>query len=139
MSRRKHSDTAGHGPSQRQLRAGELVRHALAGLFVDIGGLLYFADVKNGNPSDGTGKELEIIAAVVLGGGSLSGGRGSILGTMIGALIIVVIRNGCTLLQIPNTYTHIIIGIIIIVAVIVDQLRHGSPEWFFRLLPKADA
>lgn len=110
--------------------------YSLAGLFVAIGGLLYFADVKNGNPSDGTGKELEIIAAVVLGGGSLSGGRGSILGTMIGALIIVVIRNGCTLLQIPNTYTHIIIGIIIIVAVIVDQLRHGSPEWFFRLLPR---
>jgi ribose transport system permease protein len=109
--------------------------YALAGFFVAIGGMLYFADVKNGNPSDGTGKELEIIAAVVLGGGSLSGGRGSILGTMIGALIIVVIRNGCTLLQIPNTYTHIIIGIIIIVAVIVDQLRHGSPEWFFRMLP----
>ncbi|NNE00288.1 MAG: ABC transporter permease [Pirellulaceae bacterium] len=109
--------------------------YTLAGLFVAIGGLLYFANVKNGNPSDGTGKELEIIAAVVLGGGSLSGGRGSILGTIVGALIITVIRNGCTLLSIPNTYTHIIIGGIIITAVIVDQLRHGSPEWFFRLLP----
>ncbi len=105
-----------------------------------VGGLLYFADVKNGNPSDGTGKELEIIAAVVLGGGSLSGGRGSIFGTMIGALIITVIRSGCSQLAIPNTYTLIIIGGIIIVAVIVDQLRHGSPEWFFRLLPsKSDA
>ena len=109
--------------------------YALAGLFVAVGGLLYFADVKNGNPSDGTGKELEIIAAVVLGGGSLSGGRGSIFGTMIGALIITVIRSGCSQLAIPNTYTLIIIGGIIIVAVIVDQLRHGSPEWFFRLLP----
>ncbi|QDT10474.1 Ribose transport system permease protein RbsC [Planctomycetes bacterium K23_9] len=109
--------------------------YTLAGFFVAIGGLLYFADVKNGNPTDGTGKELEIIAAVVLGGGSLTGGRGSILGTIVGALIITVIRNGCTLLSIPNTYTHIIIGCIIIAAVIVDQLRHGSPEWFFRLLP----
>lgn len=109
--------------------------YTLAGFFVAVGGLLYFADVKNGNPSDGTGKELEIIAAVVLGGGSLSGGRGSILGTMIGALIITVIRSGCSQLSIPNTYTLIIIGGIIIIAVIVDQLRHGSPEWFFRLLP----
>lgn len=108
--------------------------YTLAGLFVSIGGLLYFADVKNGNPTDGTGKELEIIAAVVLGGGSLSGGRGSILGTIVGALIITVIRSGCDQLSIPNTYTHIIIGCIIIIAVIVDQLRHGSPEWFFRVL-----
>jgi len=107
--------------------------YALAGFFVATGGLLYFADVKNGNPSDGTGKELEIIAAVVLGGGSLSGGRGSIFGTMIGALIITVIRSGCSLLSIPNTYTQIMIGGIIIIAVIVDQLRHGSPEWFFRI------
>ncbi len=110
--------------------------YCLAGLFFAVGGLLYFADVKNGNPSDGTGKELEIIAAVVLGGGSLSGGRGSILGTVLGALIIVVIRSGCSLLAIPNTYTHIIIGGIIIIAVIVDQLRSGSPEWLFRLLPR---
>jgi ribose transport system permease protein len=108
--------------------------YAIAGFFVAVGGMLYFADVKNGNPSDGTGKELEIIAAVVLGGGSLSGGRGSILGTMVGALIIMVIRSGCSQLSIPNTYTHIIIGGIIIIAVIVDQLRHGSPEWFFRLI-----
>lgn len=109
--------------------------YTLAGFFVAVGGLLYFADVKNGNPSDGTGKELEIIAAVVLGGGSLSGGRGSIFGTMVGALIITAIRSGCSQLAIPNTYTLIIIGGIIIVAVIVDQLRHGSPEWFFRMLP----
>ena len=108
--------------------------YTLAGFFVAVGGLMYFADVKNGNPSDGTGKELEIIAAVVLGGGSLSGGRGSILGTMVGALIITVIRSGCSQLSIPNTYTHIIIGGIIIIAVIVDQLRHGSPEWFFRMI-----
>ncbi len=112
--------------------------YALAGLFVAIGGLHYFADVKSGNPSDGTGKELQVIAAVVLGGGSLSGGRGSVFGTVVGALIITVIRSGCSLLSIPNTYTHIIIGCIIIVAVVVDQLRHGSPDWFFRLLPRSD-
>ena len=107
--------------------------YVIAGIFVGVGGLLYFGDVKNGNPSDGMGKELEIIAAVVLGGGSLSGGRGSILGTLIGAVIITSIRSGCSALSIPNTYTHIIIGCIIIIAVIVDQLRHGSPEWLFRM------
>ncbi len=108
-----------------------LAIYALAGFFVAVGGLLYFANVKNGNPSDGTGKELEIIAAVVLGGGSLRGGRGSIFGTLIGAMIIAVIRSGCGQLEIPSTYTHIIIGVIIILAVIVDQLRHRSPAWLF--------
>lgn len=105
--------------------------YALAGIFVAVGALLYFANVKNGNPSDGTGKELEIIAAVVLGGGSLSGGRGSVLGTIIGALIIKTISSGCTMLSIPNTYTHIIIGIIIIIAVLIDGLRNGTPKWLF--------
>ncbi|MCD0458524.1 ABC transporter permease [Roseiconus lacunae] len=105
--------------------------YAFSGMFVAVGALLYFANVKNGNPSDGTGKELEIIAAVVLGGGSLSGGRGSVLGTIIGALIIKSISSGCTMLSIPNTYTHIIIGIIIIIAVLIDGLRSGKPKWLF--------
>lgn len=108
--------------------------YTFAGVFVAVGSLLYLANVKTANPSDGMGKELEIIAAVVLGGGSLSGGRGSILGTMVGAMIIAAIRNGCGLLSIPNTYTQIALGGIIIIAVIVDQLRHGSPEWFFRMV-----
>ena len=108
--------------------------YALAGVFVAVGALLYFANVKNGNPSDGTGKELEIIAAVVLGGGSLSGGRGSVYGTIIGALIIKTINSGCTMLSIPNTYTHIIIGVIIIIAVLIDGLRNGTPEWLFNQL-----
>ena len=106
--------------------------YAIAGIFVAFGALLYFGNVKNGNPSDGTGLELQIIAAVVLGGGSLSGGRGSVLGTLVGALIIKVIDNGCTMLSIPNTYTHIMIGVIIIVAVLIDGLRNGKPKWLFR-------
>lgn len=110
--------------------------YALAGVFVAVGALLYFANVKNGNPSDGTGKELEIIAAVVLGGGSLSGGRGSVLGTIVGALIIKTIGSGCTMLSIPNTYTHIIIGVIIIIAVLIDGLRNGAPTWLFSRLRK---
>ena len=111
--------------------------YTLAGFFVAVGGLMYFANVKNGNPGDGMGKELEIIAAVVLGGGSLSGGRGSILGTLVGAMIIAVIPSGCAQLSLPNTYTQIFIGVIIIVAVVVDQLRHpasnSGPSWLARL------
>ncbi|TWT92361.1 ABC transporter permease [Stieleria varia] len=114
--------------------ATKLLVYSLAGVFTAIGGVLYFANIKNGNPTDGSGKELEIIAAVVLGGGSLSGGRGSVLGTILGALIITTIRSGCTQLSIPNTYSQIVIGAIIIIAVIVDQLRHGSPEWLFRMI-----
>ncbi len=53
-------------------------------------------------------------------------------------MIITVIRSGCAQLSIPNTYTHNIIGGIIIIAVIVDQLRHGSPEWVFRMLPSKE-
>jgi ribose/xylose/arabinose/galactoside ABC-type transport system permease subunit len=103
----------------------------LAGVFVGVGALLDFANIKNGDPSSGTGKELEIIAAVVLGGGSLSGGRGSVLGTIVGALIIKTISSGCLFLEIPNTYTNIIIGIIIILAVLIDGLRNGVPKWLF--------
>lgn len=105
--------------------------YVVSGIFVAVGALLYFANVKGANPSEGTGKELEIIAAVVLGGGSLSGGRGSVFGTIIGALIIKTIASGCTLLEIPNTYTYIIIGGIIIVAVLIDGLRNGAPKWLF--------
>lgn len=112
--------------------------YMLAGLFVAIGGIYNFANIKNGNPSAGQGLELDIIAAVVLGGGSLSGGRGSVLGTMTGAMIMAVIRSGCDQLSIPNPYQDIIIGLIIIAAVAIDQLRQGSPAWLFRLFPKSE-
>jgi ribose/xylose/arabinose/galactoside ABC-type transport system permease subunit len=105
--------------------------YAVAGIFVAFGALLFFVNVSGANPSEGTGKELEIIAAVVLGGGSLSGGRGSVFGTIIGALIIKTIASGCTMLDIPNDYTKIIIGTIIILAVLIDGLRNGAPKWLF--------
>ena len=111
-----------------------LMVYLIAGVFTGIGGVMHYANVKSVDAGSGIGMELEIIAAVVLGGGSLSGGRGSILGTLFGALIITTIRSGTIHLSIPNTYSHIVIGVIIIVAVIVDQLRHGSPEWLFRMI-----
>ncbi len=100
--------------------------YCLAGVFVAIGGVAALANSKTMNPIEGQGKELEIIAAVVLGGGSLTGGRGSAIGTVIGAMIFVVISNGCTMWGISSTYTHIVIGCVIIVAVVLDQLRRRS-------------
>jgi len=70
------------------------------------------------------GLELDIIAAVVIGGGSLMGGEGSALGSIIGALLIAVLRNGCVIWGVPTYFQEIIIGGIIIGAVLVDNLRH---------------
>jgi ribose transport system permease protein len=97
--------------------------YMIAGLFVGLAGLFQFSRLTVGDPTAGTGKELPIIAAVVIGGGSLSGGRGSILGTLTGALIMQTISSGCTALRQPNPIQEIIIGAIIIAAVTVDQLR----------------
>lgn len=103
--------------------ATRIAVYTLAGLFVGLAGLFQFSRLASGNPTAGTGKELQIIAAVVIGGGSLSGGRASILGTLAGALIMQVISSGCTTLRLPDPIQEIIIGVIIIAAVWVDQLR----------------
>ena len=76
-----------------------------------------------GDPTVAAGSELDIIAAVVIGGGSLSGGEGSILGSMIGALIMAFLRNGCQQVGWPNYIQEIIIGAIIVVAVAIDRWR----------------
>ncbi|MDA0831957.1 MAG: ABC transporter permease [Planctomycetota bacterium] len=97
--------------------------YTLAGLFVGIAGIYQFSRLKSGNPTSGTGMELQIIAAVVIGGGSLSGGRGSVLGTLTGATIMAVIGSGCVILGLKNPLQDIILGVIIVMAVVVDQLR----------------
>ena len=98
--------------------------YTFAGFFVGVAGLFQFTVLAGeGNPMAGTGQELNIIAAVVIGGGSLNGGRGSVLGTLSGAAIMAVIQHGCVLLNVPDSYQEIIIGLIIIAAVTIDQLR----------------
>jgi len=72
------------------------------------------------------GLELEVIAAVVIGGGSLSGGEGSILGSMVGALLMTVIKTGGTHMGMPNWVQEIVTGAIIVVAVAVDRLRRAK-------------
>ena len=76
-----------------------------------------------GDPTTAGGLELQVIAAVVIGGGSLSGGEGTVMGTLIGCLIMQVLKNGCVHAGIPNPSQDIIIGIIIVAAVTLDRLR----------------
>ena len=102
----------------------KLAVYTLAGLFVGVAAIYHFATLKIANPVEGLGLELKFIAAVVIGGGSLQGGRGSVLGTLAGAAIMGVIMSGCDQLEVPNPIQDIIIGTIIIAAVTLDQARH---------------
>jgi ribose/xylose/arabinose/galactoside ABC-type transport system permease subunit len=97
--------------------------YTLGGLFVGLAGVYQFAKLKVGNPISGVGLELKVIAAVVIGGASLSGGRGTVLGTLAGALLMQTIASGCTQLGLSNPVQDIILGFIIIAAVTVDQIR----------------
>jgi len=99
--------------------------YSLAGLFFGCAGLMQLTRLTQGDPSGAVGLELDIIAAVVIGGASLSGGTGSILGSMIGALIIQALRNGSSLMNWPTFTQEIIIGMVIILAVALDRWRQG--------------
>jgi ribose transport system permease protein len=104
----------------------KILVYALAGVFMAIAGLFSFSELRNqGDPEAGLGMELDIIAAVVIGGGSLSGGRGSVLGSIVGALTMTTLRNGCVYAQVSDPVQKIIIGGIIIAAVAVDQLTQS--------------
>ena len=100
--------------------------YALAGCFFGLAGLFQLARLRQGDPTVAVGLELDIIAAVIIGGASLSGGVGTILGSMIGALIMAVLRNGSQQMGWPTYFQEIIIGLVIIVAVFLDRLRQGK-------------
>lgn len=98
--------------------------YTISGLLCGLAGVMEFSRLTVGDPTVAMGLELDIIAAVVIGGGSLSGGEGSILGTLVGVFIMAFLRNGCTMMGWPNYFQEIIIGAIIIAAVTLDRLRH---------------
>jgi ribose transport system permease protein len=105
-------------------KRAKVIIYALSGLFCGLSGVMEFSRLTVGDPTVAVGLELDIIAAVVIGGGSLSGGEGSILGSMIGVFIMAFLRNGCTMMGWPNYIQEIIIGVIIVAAVSLDQIRH---------------
>ena len=97
--------------------------YVMAGVLTGLAGLLQFARLTQGDPTVAVGLELDIIAAVVIGGASLSGGQGSIFGSLAGAFMMAYLRNRCTVLGWSNYVQEMIVGHIIIIAVAVDQWR----------------
>jgi ribose transport system permease protein len=104
-------------------RALKITVYGLAGLFVGLAGVLQMARLRQGDPTSAMGKELDIIAAVVIGGASLNGGVGSIWGSVIGALMMTTLRNGTDNMGWENYVQDIIIGLVIVLAVGLDKLR----------------
>ncbi len=102
--------------------------YAVAGALFGLGGAVNFGRLGVGSPSTAAMKELDIIAAVVIGGGSLSGGVGSILGSLIGALLVAHLGNLCGLLGVKIYVRYMVVGAVIIVAVAVDRLRQRGRE-----------
>jgi len=101
--------------------------YALAGLLAGLAGVMEFATLTVGDPTDSVGLELEVIAAAVIGGASLLGGEGSIVGSVVGAFLMTVIKTGSTHLGLPNWVEEVVTGIIIVAAVALDRLRHRRP------------
>jgi ribose transport system permease protein len=112
-------------PVKRYLSIVYIISGTLAGL----AGMIAASRVNSGQPNFGIGLELDVIAATVIGGASLFGGEGTVIGTLLGALLIALIRNGSVLLDINTFYQQVIIGVIIWIAVFWDQYRRRrSPE-----------
>ncbi len=97
--------------------------YALLGACCGLAGCLQLARLTVGDPTTAVGLELTVIAAVVIGGGSLQGGRASVTGSLVGALIMSLLQNGCTLAGVPTYVQEIVIGAIIVAAVALDRFR----------------
>lgn len=102
--------------------------YTLGGFFYGVAGIVMASRLNSAQPSLGAGYELEAIAAAVIGGTSLSGGSGTILGTIIGAFIMSVLTNGLRILSIPQEWQTVVIGSIVILAVYTDILRRSKAE-----------
>jgi ribose transport system permease protein len=114
---------AGISPSRIRLAV-----FALGGFFAGTAGLMQFSRLTVGDPTVAEGLELDIIAATVIGGASLSGGRGTVYGSLLGALVIATIRSGCTQVGLPNWVQKIVTGGIILVALALDRLRETQDD-----------
>ncbi|MEW1847652.1 ABC transporter permease [Nonomuraea angiospora] len=101
----------------------KLITYALSGGFAAVAGIVLASRLASAQPQAAAGYELDAIAAVVIGGASLSGGKGRALGTFVGALILAVLRNGLNLLSVSAFWQQVVIGVVIALAVLVDTLR----------------
>jgi ribose transport system permease protein len=117
------------------VRSVQLVAFTLAGLTAGIGAILMAARLNSGSPNYGVGLELSAIAAAVIGGASLAGGRGNILNTVIGAMTIVIVQNGLNLNAVPTSAQNVITGAIILLAVGIDMWRGEIGRGIGRFIP----
>ena len=101
-----------------------LFAYAASGVLAGLGGVVTASQLKSGSPTYGAMYELYVIAAVVVGGTSLSGGEGKMLGTLIGAFTIAVIQNGMNLTNVESYTQKVVLGLVILAAVVLDTLRH---------------
>jgi ribose transport system permease protein len=110
----------------------QLIAFAIAGAAAGLGAILMSARLNSGSPNYGVGLELAAIAAAVIGGTSLAGGRGNVINTVIGAMTIVVVQNGLNLNAVPTSAQNVVIGAIIIIAVGIDMWRSELLGFFAR-------
>jgi ribose transport system permease protein len=120
------------------VRVGGIVMtvYIVSGIFAGLGGIILASQLKSSAPTYGQSYELYVIAAVVVGGTSLAGGEGRILGTLIGALIIAVIQNGMNLTGVESYRQKIVLGLVILGAVLLDMLKKRPwklPRWLARV------
>ncbi|WP_086818695.1 ABC transporter permease [Allokutzneria sp. NRRL B-24872] len=108
------------------VRRSTLVVYGLSGLFAAVAGLLLAGRLASAGPQAAVGYELDAIAAVVIGGASLSGGVGRATGTFVGALVLAVLRNGLNQLQVTPFWQQVVIGVVIALAVLFDTLRRRT-------------
>jgi ribose transport system permease protein len=113
----------------------QLIAFVIAGFCAALAAVLMAARLNSGSPNYGVGLELSAIAAAVIGGASLSGGRGSVLNTAIGAMTIVVVQNGLNLNAVPTSVQNVVIGAIIVLAVGIDMWRHELARALGSFLP----
>jgi simple sugar transport system permease protein len=117
------------GDRQATARAGFSIRrieffvYTYVGLLAGIAGILHSAHVRNANPFDLVGSELTVIAATVLGGATIGGGRGTVIGTLLGVMLMTVMNNSLILLGIPSYWQRFVTGLILLVAVIGPQIN----------------
>lgn len=109
-----------------KIRKIKLIVYSIAGALAAVGGLIVTSRLDSAQPNAGTGYELDSIAAVVIGGTSLSGGRGTILGTVQGALIIGILNNGLVLLNVSPFWQQVIKGFVILLAVAIEKLNKNE-------------
>ena len=105
------------------VRPVKVLVYTLAAALAGLAGVIELGTLTVGDPTDSIGLELDVIASVVIGGGSLSGGEGSVAGALIGAMLMTVIKTGCTHLGLPNWVQELTTGFIIVTAVAIDRLR----------------